>query len=214
MTTRIVIETLIDMKFILQDETGVLAERFYHHSLYNFLNLATGDLDGNRQDMEDALAAAEQRLGDLKMWASAGGRQYNLRERADAVGLSEVYEVWYRHLSSTVHSSLMGMRAFEPEGHYIVGFSATSMHRPMLLIPIYLVQAFDEYRHGNKITASTSSIAHERISRQASNLPVPPDPVSSGGGTYLPGISPAAPPLGTSQKLSRSFRTDMCLSMN
>ena len=46
----------------------------------------------------------------------------------------------------------MGMRAFEPEDHYIVGFSATSMHRPMLLIPIYLVQAFDEYRRGNKIT--------------------------------------------------------------
>ena len=152
MTTRIVIETLIDMKFILRDETGVLAERFHHHSLHNFLSLATGHLDGNRQDMEDALAAAEQRLGDLKIWASAGGRQYNLRERADAVGLSEVYEVWYRRLSSTVHSSLMGMRAFEPEDHYIVGFSATSMHRPMLLIPIYLVQAFDEYRRGNKIT--------------------------------------------------------------
>ena len=150
--TRAVIETLIDMKFILQDDTGKLAERFHWHSLYNFLHLANSDLDGNRQNLEDGLAAAEQQHGDLSNWTAIGRRRYNLRERATCVGMTEDYDVWYRRLSTTVHSSFMGMRAFEPEDHYILGFSANSMHRPMFLIPFYLIQTFDEYRRGNKIT--------------------------------------------------------------
>ena len=152
MATRVILETLIDMKFILTDDTGELAKRFYYHSLQNFLSRAAEDLGGKRPDLENALAKAQKQHGDLARWDFFGGRAYNLRERAEHVEMKDDYDGLYRKLSNTVHSSFMGMREFEPLGNYVLGSTAEMMHRPLVLIPSYMIRAFDEYRRGNKIT--------------------------------------------------------------
>ena len=151
-SARGILESLIDMKFILTDKTGELARRFCYHSLQNLLKRTDGGLGGKRPVLENALAKAEKQHGDLVRWDFFGGRAYNLRERAKCVGMKDDYDGWYRKLSNTVHSSLMGMREFEPNGHYVLVSTDQLMHRPVVLIPSYLIQAFDEYRKGNKIT--------------------------------------------------------------
>ena len=152
MATRVILETLIDMKFILTDDTGELAKRFYFHSLQNFLSRAGEDLGGKRPDLANALAKAQKQHGELARWDFFGGRAYNLRERAEHVEMKDDYHGLYRKLSNTVHSSFMGMREFEPLGSYVLGCTSELMHRPVVFIPSYLIRAFDEFRRGNKIT--------------------------------------------------------------
>ncbi len=150
---RVILESLIDMKVILTDGTGELAKRFFYYSLYDLLNRTDGDLGGKRPDLQKALAMAEQTHTDLSAWAFIGGKKYkSVASRAEKMGMKDDYDGLYRKLSNTVHSSLMGMREFEPHGHYILGSTAQLMHRPVVLIPSYLIQAFDEYRRSNKIT--------------------------------------------------------------
>ena len=152
MSARVILESLINMKFMLTNDTGELAKRFYYHSLQNLLKRTDGDLGGKRPDLENALAKAVKQHGDLARWDFFGGRPYNLPERAEYVEMKDDYDGLYRKLSNTVHSSLMGMREFEPHGHYVLGSTAELIHRPLVLIPSYLIRAFDEYRRGNKIT--------------------------------------------------------------
>ena len=49
------------------------------------------------------------------------------------------------------------MREFEPLGEYVLGSTANLMHRPLVLILLYLIRAFDEYRRGNEITVPDSA---------------------------------------------------------
>ena len=152
-SARVILESLINMKFILTDGTGELAKRFYYHSLPNLLKRSDGDLGGKRSELQKALTMAEQTHADLSVWAFIHGKKYkSLVSRAGHVGMKDDYDGLYRKLSNTVHSSLMGMREFEPHDHYVLGSPAQLMHRPVVLIPSYLIQAFDEYRRGNKIT--------------------------------------------------------------
>ena len=156
MSARVILESLIDMKFILKDDTGELAKRFHYHSLHDFLKkrAVEGDLGGKRPDLKNALAKAEKQHANLRDWASLGGKKYNkVEQRAKHAGMKDEYDGWYRKLSNTVHSSLLGMREFEPHGYYVLGTTAKMMHRPIALIPLFLIQAFEEYRRGNKITA-------------------------------------------------------------
>ena len=148
-SARVILESLIDMKFILTDKKGELAKRFYFHTLQDLLNRSGGDLGGKRLDLENALANAKNQHGALVRWDFFGGR---LIERAKSTGMKDIYDDWYPKLSNTVHSSFLGMREFEPPGYYVLGSTARLMHRPLVLIPWFSMQAFDEYRWGNKIT--------------------------------------------------------------
>ena len=105
-STRVILEALIDMKFILTDNTGELARRFYYHSLQDVLKRNGGDLGGEWPDLVTVLARAEKQHGDLARWDFFGGRAFNLLERAEYVGMKDDYDL-YRKLSNTIHSSFM-----------------------------------------------------------------------------------------------------------
>ena len=157
MSARVILETLIDMTFISRDGTGQLAKRFYYYSLQDFLKRA-GEPGGDKYShLEDALDQAEKQLGDLSRWYLVGGRQYNLRERAEVVGMLDEYDGWYGMLSGIVHSSFMGMRQFETGGCYLLDSSVRMMHRPVIIIPWLSLLAFDAYRRGNGITVPDSA---------------------------------------------------------
>ena len=158
MSARVILESLINMKFILTDDTGELAQRFYYHSLHNLIQHSDGDLGGKRSELQKALAMAKQTHTDLRVWAFTHGKRcQSLESRAVHAGMKEDYDGWYRKLSDTVHSSLMGMREFEPRNHYVLGSTGQFMHRPVALIPSYLIQAFEAYRKGNKITVPNTA---------------------------------------------------------
>ena len=166
MSARVILETFIDITFISKDGTGQTAKRFRYHSLKDFLKRAGEPRDGKYSHLEDALDLAEQELGAFSAWDFVGGRSPNLRRRACKVGMLDEYDGWYRMLSGTVHSSFVGMRQFETEGCYLLRSSAQMMHRPMILIPLFSLWAFDAYRRGNKITVPDSAYYMRHFAKQ------------------------------------------------
>ena len=166
MSARVILETLIDMKFIIKDGTGELAKRFYYHSLNDFMRRLDESLRPQYSHLQDALEQAERQHGDLSRWALISDRGYNLRQRAKCVDMLGEYDGWYRKLSGTVHSSFIGMREFEAQGHYVLGASAQMMHRPAILIPLFSLFAFDTYRRGNKITVPNAAYYLRHFAKQ------------------------------------------------
>ena len=183
MSARVILETLIDITFISKDGTGQTAKRFYYQSLKDFLKRAGEPRGGKYSHLEDALDLAEQELGAFSAWDFVSGRSPNLRRRACKVGMLEGYDGWYRMLSAAVHSSFIGMRQFETEGCYFLGSSAQMMHRPVIMIPLLSLFAFDAYRKGNHITVPDSAYYLRHFAKQnilqimtaMPNLGVPPN---------------------------------------
>lgn len=116
---RTFLESAVELKNLLVDESYVGSmDAAYSAQMLRLLNAAKGesnaflDLFANLPDLEDKIAAEEERLGRLRQ---AGRQPLRVFERFQRAGYEEIYRSIYNDLSCDVHGNIRALlnRHFE-----------------------------------------------------------------------------------------------------
>ncbi len=116
---RSIIESSINLQYILRSETERKAKNFILHSTTSFikgLRSIKEEMPG-KVEMLNYLEELEEQL------QKSGSKDFHwdgksFKQICDELGLSDIYEAWYSRLSKYVHSQYKGTRDFEQERPY------------------------------------------------------------------------------------------------